>query len=103
VLPTGYKSITNNTAFPIASWPKLYTSTLIIASQILWNVDIPTPKLNHISYVGKDKRSLPMSQQPILWGQKYGNVGNGVHKSESTCQVLVNVAIGWGNTYRNYW
>ena len=37
-------------------------------------------------------------------GPKYGNVGNGVHKSESICHVLVNVTIiwGWGYIYRSY-
>jgi hypothetical protein len=35
-------------------------------------------------------------------GPKYGNVGNGVHKSESICHVLVNVTIRWGFMFSSY-
>jgi len=35
-------------------------------------------------------------------GPKYGNVGNGVHESESICHVLVNVTIRWGFMFKSY-
>jgi hypothetical protein len=54
--------------------------------------------------MGEDtKESLRMSQQLILLSQKYGSVGNGVNKSESTCHILVNVTIRQGCIYRSHW